>query len=518
MDNKTPLKEADLSAYLNEEMISGTSSQKESDLTSFAQTALDLSSRRIRSYKTQTDMSMAYEDAQKYTPEQIIDIIYGTDTQSKADLSKYFFDISSIYRTLLLYYSTILTYDILVVPNYENITTKSAPKRTKMYRAALEFFDVIDVKVLMMDVMFRVLRDGVYYGLMRTSEEGVAMQPIPRSWCQVGTKDMYGNYNFKLDLAKFTRIFDPVLRAEVLAGFPKNVSKAYDKFIRSGQDSTLRWMPITSDQGLCLFATESLTPMFITAVEDIVAFKETKTIENERALEELSKIISHKIPLDKESVPIFEINEAKALHTGLVNMFADNKYIDIITSFGDIDVKNIQSSGVVQNQHLNNMASAIYNSAGISKEIFSAEKNTGLKYSVTKDTAIAYSMAVKAESWFIHQVNTMVQVAFNQKKYARFFEVCMLFLSHYNREDYIKIFKDLASSGYSKMLPYIAAGVKQSTLENLVTLEEDMNLVERMVPLQSSYTQSGGEENEGGAPEVEDDKAADQTISNKNSE
>ena len=93
----------------------------------------------------------------------------------------------------------------------------------------------------------------------------------------------------------------------------------------------------------------------------------------------------------------------------------------------------------------------------------------------------------------------------------------MLFLSHYNREEYIKIFKELASSGYSKILPLIAAGIKQSSLENLLVLEEELDLVERLKPLQSSYT-TPGEEGDNGAPEKKEEDKDDKTIQNKNSE
>ena len=491
-------------------------SQVEMDLTDFAIENRDLTTKKSVQFKNQSVMSQAYDDAQKYDPDQIIEIIYGVDSAAKADLSKYYFEISSIYRVLILYFATILTYDFIVVPRYDNIPTKSPNKRNKLYRAALDYCDMMNVPILMMDALFIVLRDGVYYGLLRTAEEGVTMQTVPRDWCRVASKDIYGGYSFDIDLQRFSRIYNDEEREAILKGFPKNVQKGYNQYIRSNRDPALRWFNITSEQGLCLFSSESLAPMFVPAIEDIVAFKETKTIENERALEELSKIIVHKLPLDNEKQPIFTINEAKALHRGFVEMFIDNKYVDIITSFGEVSVENIQSAGVVQNQHLTNMASAIYNSLGISKEIFSADKNTGLKYSVEKDAAIAYSIIKRAETWLMHQVNLAMQVGFNMKKYARFFEVSILFLSHYNREDYIKIYKDLASSGYSKILPYVAAGIPQSALEDLITLEEDLGLVDRMVPLQSSYTQTG--EDEAGKPPLAEEDQDSKTIENKNAD
>ena len=76
-----------------------------------------------------------------------------------------------------------------------------------------------------------------------------------------------------------------------------------------------------------------------------------------------------------------------------------------------------------------------------------------------------------------------------------------------------------AQYGYSKIMAGVAAGIKQSNLINLNILENDyLDLVNKMVPLQSSHTTSGKEEgNEGGAPKKDGLDKSDKTRQNEES-
>ena len=59
----------------------------------------------------------------------------------------------------------------------------------------------------------------------------------------------------------------------------------------------------------------------------------------------------------------------------------------------------------------------------------------------------------------------------------------------------------MAQSGYSYMLPALAAGLSQRNFCSVKDLENEvLGLRERLLPLQSAYTQSAKDEAEVGAP------------------
>ena len=75
--------------------------------------------------------------------------------------------------------------------------------------------------------------------------------------------------------------------------------------------------------------------------------------------------------------------------------------------------------------------------------------------------------------------------------------------------------KELASLGYSWLVPSIAQGISQRDLSDIKQLENDvLKLSEALIPLQSAYNAIAGEV---GAPKKQEDEKAEQTIKNEKS-
>jgi len=56
-----------------------------------------------------------------------------------------------------------------------------------------------------------------------------------------------------------------------------------------------------------------------------------------------------------------------------------------------------------------------------------------------------------------------------------------------------------AQYGYSKFYAGVAQGIKQSNLMDIIDFESEyLHMVDKMIPLQSSYTQDGNGEGKGG--------------------
>lgn len=95
-----------------------------------------------------------------------------------------------------------------------------------------------------------------------------------------------------------------------------------------------------------------------------------------------------------------------------------------------------------------------------------------------------------------------------------FFTYKTLPISYYNQSDYITDAMKLAQSGYSFILPALAADLNQYELLNIKSLENDvLDMSTVLIPLSSSYTQSstGGQP---GRPELPDDQKSQKTIQN----
>lgn len=94
------------------------------------------------------------------------------------------------------------------------------------------------------------------------------------------------------------------------------------------------------------------------------------------------------------------------------------------------------------------------------------------------------------------------------------FKYYILPITWYNDDEFIDNTFKLASSGYSYLLPAIASGVSQFEINALKDLENDvLGLGEKLLPLQSAFTQSG----DVGAPEKAPQDKAPKTVANEKS-
>ena len=98
------------------------------------------------------------------------------------------------------------------------------------------------------------------------------------------------------------------------------------------------------------------------------------------------------------------------------------------------------------------------------------------------------------------------------------FKYSILPVSWYNVSQYITDTLKLAQSGYSFLLPCIAAGLSQKDLVNVKKLENDcLDLSSLLIPLESSYTQSGKGTGQVGRPALALEDKSPKTIQNEQS-
>ena len=182
---------------------------------------------------------------------------------------------------------------------------------------------------------------------------------------------------------------------------------------------------------------------------------------------------------------VFEPDEAEEMHNGVIEMLQNNPDVDVITTYNDINLLDL-SSNDDEKTEIDTVQDLIYESAGVSKELFCATTDSGLEFSLKNDLAMMMLLGYK----FAHFFTVLVNNKFSNKKMK--FKFIILPISHYNNEEYISKAKDLAAFGYSFLTPILSTGIDQTNLVDLKNLENELlNLDEYLKPLQSAYTQSG---------------------------
>jgi hypothetical protein len=326
----------------------------------------------------------------------------------------------------------------------------------------------------------------------------------------------------EFDLSYFKTITDENSRKAALAAYPKIVSKAYKEFAKGKRD---KWLIIPSPLGVC-FPFFDGHPLFLSVIPATIKYDEAIVTERERDADEIRKIIVQKIPHLTDGRLLFEPEEMEEIHYGTVQMMKGNPNVSVLTTYADVDAITSKTAADHSESVLDKMEQNIYAQAGVSGQIFSPTGSGGLQASLTNDLALMMYLANKFSSFITALINEQFANGNIDFKYT------ILPISWHNQSTYADTAFKMANFGYSFLMPAMAMGLTQRDLGNLKDLENfTLNLGQKLIPLQSSYTQKGEDSSggqgqngnatesplseEGGRPRVAQERKAERTIDNE---
>ena len=449
-----------------------------------------------------------------FSVEEIEQIIRSGDLDALRQLSRYYYRTNSEYRENIDYLATLPFYDTIVTPIFEEGKGSKA-QIIKAFYSACDFVDKLDPKNTFTRITKSWLINGMYNGILREIWNKVSIQDLPLEFCRTRFKD-YNNLNIlEFNVTYFERRFsDDKERARIIATFPEVVQKAW----RNWKDKKTAdpWVMISSaDGGINFCFADDQTPLLIAAIPKLRELKDAVGREQKRDENELYKLLIQRMPIDKDGELVFELDEVENIHQGVATMLQDLDTVDVLTTFGETDLENLQDSSAASQSadRIDKYTKNAWNALGRGSILFNAENSSTLAYSIKKDESLMKSYLNVYSTWIRFQINQR----FTRTGLTFDFEI--LPTTMFNIENYQKMYFQGAQYGYSKMLAGVASGVKQLAQLSLMTFENDfLHMTEKMIPLQSSYTSSGNEGktagNEGGRPELPDEQKSEKTQAN----
>ena len=461
------------------------------------QKAIELAQKRITTFKNEIEKMIAttkdaYQkslnrEGKKYnrfqldfSKERIHEIMVNGSSVEQAALSEYFFSVSGIYKRIVLHYASFLTYSWLLVPHIRKMGEKMTDKKNqKTYFDAAEFCSSFGIEGRCTVFAKEVLVKGGYYGIIHDNGSSVAIQDLPFEFCRSRYKNQQDVDIVEFDMRFFDTIRDEELRKKILKTYPAVVQKGYRAF-KNGADP---WIFLPAEIGIYFTFFEE-RPFFLDLIPLIDDLEDYKKIDKERNLLALKRIITQEVPHDGMNL-VFEPEEASEMHEGVLEMLANNPDVDVITSYNKINLLDL-SGDADDKTNVSDAQDLIYDSAGVSKELFSATTDAGITFSLNNDLAMMLILGQR----FAHFFTALLNNKFGTRKVS--FQLIILPVSYYNKDEYASRAKDLAAFGYPFLTPVSATGLNQTNLADLKILENDvLDLDEVLKPLQSAYTQSG---------------------------
>ena len=425
------------------------------------------------------------------------------------EISNYFYNTNGIYSKVCDYFAYLYRYDWYITPEIKDESEKSFEKALIDFNNILGYLDNSHIKKVCGDIASEVVKNGAYYGYISPSKDGLVLQQLPINYCR--TRFNIGDMPvIEFDMRFFDENFRDVnYRMKILRMFPKEFQKGYVLYKQGklepdteyyplgrrnshlvNTNTQLNWRPgywYTLEPGSAVkfCFNNGDQPLFINAIPAILDLDAAQDLDRRKQMQQLLKIVIQKLPFDKNGDLIFDVDEARDIHNNAVDMLQHAIGVDVLTTFADVQVEDMADSNTTTtSDDLERVERTVYNSLGVSKNLFNTDSNLSLEKSILQDESTMRVLLLQFNSFFDKITQ---QLGSNKKKYNyRFY---MLETTQYNYQNLAKMYKDQVQMGYSKMLPQIAMGHSQSSIIHTAFFENKvLKLSEIMIPPLMSST------------------------------
>lgn len=429
------------------------------------------------------------------------------------EISDFYYRTNGIYQRACDYFAFMYRFDWYVVPEiYEEPTAASEKKILTNFNKILTYLDNSEIKRYCGQVALSVIKYGVYYGLIIPSKNQLVVQELPPAYCRTVMNS--GN----MPVVEFSmRFFDECFkdvntRMKILQLFPKDVQKGYvlykerklsqpDKQVDPtslfpSTERTRFWDQIKWNDGSWFVLDPASTvkftmgnnaeqPFFINAIPAILDLDAAQDLDRKREMQKLLKILVQIAPRDKNGDLIFDVDEVRDLHENAREMLAGTIGVQPFTTPTDVKVEKIaDDTNTTSTDALQRFERAVFNTMGISRNLFNTETNLALEKSILNDEATVKQLVLQINSFFDRVVQSLTP---QNNKYN--FRLYMLETTQYNYKELSKMYKEQVQMGYSKILPQIALGHSQSSIIHTAYFENEvLDLAQIMIPPMLSST------------------------------
>lgn len=472
-----------------------TKEEQEKIMAKYAQLAFaNLRKNIIQDLINSRNESIIYN---KYSKEDIVKMLENPQKNEVQirDLSGFIYLVSSHYRRLVDYYSTILLYNYVIVP------TKISPKKPNKTKYMECYYHVVNecnkynFKHEIQKAMKIVVRDGVFYGLCYESEDSFYIKPFPAKYARISSIED-GVFRFSIDLAYFSG------KEYLLDMYGSDMKNAYylykgNKEQGTKGDKSKKWYE--PENGICLKADESdpiySLPVFVGVLLSVTDIEDYRMLQKAKAENDNYKVLSAKMETDENGVPKMDFDIAQKYYGQMAQNLPSG--IGLLLSPFDVNDFSFQSSTASDRNAVTDAESQFWESAGVSSLLFGSTKATSsssLTLSVKPDEALAYSILLQFERFINRKIKKM-NLDYN-------FKVQFSQQSIFNSDEYVNRWSKACQYGVDGKMFYASSlGMSPSDVLGMSYLESNLGLsIDKWVhPLISSNTQ-GSLGDEGGRP------------------
>lgn len=408
-----------------------------------------------------------------------------TNEKNLRDASNYMYLSSMHYNRLLNYYAGLYTGAYVISPlgfNPDEVKDNFA----KQYRKVAKSLELMNIPTLIREETLTTLRDGAFYGVLLIDNNSAFVQKIDPDYCKI-TSICDGSFLYKVDMTKIS---------SKLEFYPAEFTKMYNNYLVTGD----QWQEVPIEMSVCIKADSSLVdytiPPFAAVMPSLYTIANTESLQETATELKNYKMLSGTIPTDDKGNPLMSEDMVNKYYGHIANALGENVGLAISPfKFDTFTFEN--KSGVSDVDDLARAVSSFWSSAGTS----------GLLHGEDNDTSGVMKLAIKNDETYVIGIIQQIERVLNRYLKTAFsgttrFKVNILPITVFNKEEYLKYYKEAASFGIGKSHYAAALGISQYDVAGLDYIEKNLVPFDELTPLKSSYTSSG--DGEAGRPASDD--------------
>lgn len=430
------------------------------------------------------------------------------------EVSRFLVRNSMIYKKMIYYYATMPLF-LYSVTQYNDLSKSiTANKSLKGYEEVLRRLNTFNMQKELYTVIATTLRDGMYCGFMYDSEDdGMFLMPLDSKYCRIYGKTAEGEWIVYFNAAYFdsgnNKDFVEGVNGDGVGVWDQCFVDGYNAYKDQGRD--FQWFRLTPEKTLCLIAGtddefETPLPYFLPLFVSLLDLIDLEQILMSKTELENYILLVSKIPMveGSEDVDDFSISLelAQQFNSMLEQVVPD--LVGVAYSPMAIDtVEFAKSNSTEDTDKLAQSMNNLFNNAGVSQLVVAGGASTnsiGLNHAIENDMSNVWTYVSRLESW----INFYIKMNINEGYKFKYHQ-----MTWYNRDSYITNMQSMATLG-GNALDYFVCVTGKTPYEVLNDIRFNalaLNINQWLVPLQSSYTQSGNAtNNKGGAPTKSEDE------------
>lgn len=409
----------------------------------------------------------------------------GANEANLRNLSWYLYYRSQIYARIVNFYATMFCLDCREIhPNYDLLKNADTKKMLKSYKETIDWMDLLNMKGQMYAPLISCFVQDVFYGIHITDETGTFIFEIPADYARISGKYMTGDLAFAMD-ATYLRSHQ-----ELLEFMPE----PFEQIWRDYQSTGEKWQFIPDEMSLCLkWRIEDISTILaplIPMANSLINLSELEDIQAIAQEQEIYKMLWYEMTTIDGTKNVDDWKVDPSLVATYMQKLINDALPPYITAAivpGELHEVSFDNDQASDTTKVAKATEAVLNTAGGAEVLNGATINNtyAFKMAAIQNTNFALSS-------LLPQIN-----GFTKRKLSYLCSnpanVNYFFVSPYTKEDFKENLLKLGQNGFAVRLALgTLCGFSENATLSLIHFENEvLGLQDLMIPLSTSYTQSG---------------------------